>query len=172
MGKSTKHLEKKILQGLAELRDAVADPSAAARRAPSVSGWSAAEHAEHLVLTNNSILDGLFAALEKSEQRPERITGFGRLVLALGWIPRGKGKAIEPVQPKDIPHDGLLDSLDRMAGRIGDFAGRVDQLEAAGATLKHPYFGHLGPRRWLRFIDIHQRHHLKILADMRRADPA
>ena len=45
-------------------------------------------------------------------------------------------------------------------------------LEEAGWRCKHPYFGALDIAEWMRFMDVHHRHHLKIIRDIRKAADA
>ena len=48
-------------------------------------------------------------------------------------------------------------------------APRLGELEAGGGRSRHPLFGGLGGRQWLRFVTVHHHHHLKIVRDIRRA---
>jgi hypothetical protein len=61
-----------------------------------------------------------------------------------------------------------------MAVRQGfvELQASAGQLSSSIATVPHPVFGRLDASQWLRFTEIHQQHHQKIMRDIARAQSA
>jgi hypothetical protein len=164
----TARLHARILAQLDELLALARDPAELARQRPEVSAWSVAQQIEHLVLSDRSVLDGL-EKIESGElaSRGGGAKFLGRMILLTGWIPRGRGKAPERARPSGLDGERTAAALEAVKERFERLG--LARLEAAPGTFSHPIFGHLDGRRWLRFIDVHQRHHRRIIDDIRRA---
>ena len=126
----------------------------------SVSKVAAGWHIEHTMLTAIRIID----ALEKSDPsgyhwkfNPSKI-----FVFTLNKIPRGKGKAPKQVQPNgSAGKDELLNQLQILKSRLTVLHSlRKDNF------FDHPYFGHLKVKETIKFLNIHTKHHLKIIEDI------
>lgn len=135
-----------------------------------VSKWTVGKQLEHLLLSGSSVLD----VLEKlTDGRRSPATGgttlLGRIILATGFIPRGKGEAPEFATPTGRDAADLEAGLRRLAQRLADLAEQLRPLEESGWRARHPYFGALDIGQWMRFMEVHHRHHLKIVGDIRRA---
>lgn len=131
-----------------------------------ISAWSPAQHLDHMVKVS-SALTGLILNFE-TPRLARGITITGRAVLALGWIPRGRGKAPERLHGTHVTRDELLASLDALAAKVQ----RVDAthlVASRGPIAPHPIFGGLTPRQALRFITVHNNHHMRIVRDVLRA---
>ncbi len=140
-----------------------------ARRRPEISAWSVAEQLEHLALSDLSILQGLGRLLtDPASGQPVRLTWTGRLVLALGFIPRGRGRSPRSLRPQASEAEALRSMLREASERLAGLRDRLAALAACRTGFRHPYFGILDPRRWLRFVEVHQHHHLKIIRDIRK----
>ena len=132
---------------------------------PEVSGWSAGEHLDHTV----KVMSAFLRQLQKDQ--PLDVAGvnlLGRAVLLAGWIPRGRGRAPEKVT-------GLRVAPDELTGAITAADGLLTALEEAPPRerrlplAKHPYFRGLTAGQSARFVIVHNRHHLRIVADIARA---
>jgi hypothetical protein len=157
---------------LAEIHGQIADMRVRAsapeadllRTIPNISAWCAAQHLDHLTRASISI----FRKLATPAAVDRGITLAGRIVLGLGWIPRGRGRSPESLRGVCATPDSLLLALDDLEG----FAKGVDAA-ALDATrtpvVRHPKFGGLTPSQALRFVSIHNAHHLAILDDIARA---
>lgn len=141
-------------------------------RLDSVSNWSPAQHVDHVVRALGTIFEAV-TTLERGEDAAIQARGVANLagfaVLTTGWIPRGRGKAPSTVLPEPRPvrqrlREAVYEATERAKTLRGD-AGRID---AATGTLPHPVLGAFGAQQWLRFADIHTRHHLAIVADIDR----
>ena len=90
-------------------------------------------------------------------------------MLKTGFIPRGFGKAPGAVQPAGRDAADIAAGLQRLGQRFAELREQLPRLEEAGWRCRHPYFGALDIAEWMRFMDTHHRHHLKIVRDIRKA---
>jgi len=143
-----------------QLGAAVSD---AALSVPDVSKWSVAMHVHHCAL---GMVRMCTAVLESSPPAPpSRFSAPRAFVFATGRIPRGRGKAPEGALPDpDVRPEELRALLDRSEGLIGQVA-RAEP----GQWWEHFAFGTMNRDQTLRFIGIHNGHHLRIIADIRAA---
>lgn len=85
------------------------------------------------------------------------------LILTTGIIPRGKARAPKVVQSNvtEFKEEDLLKKIKQAKSCL------VDLLEADNnAHFRHPYFGDLNKKNTGRFLEVHTRHHLKIVKDI------
>ncbi len=148
------------------------DPDLCEASAPAVSKWSVKDHLEHLSIAHGGIVNWLERAREGD---PELDTGgrpslFGRIVLLVGAVPRGRGKAPERTLPKDTGAEELAARFREIREQVEGLQGSLAQLQASRATRNHFVFGDLNPTQWLRFTVIHHNHHQKIIRDVLEAD--
>jgi len=145
--------------GLERLRTAVAN---ADLRAPGVSGWSVGMHVHHCCLATVGICRFL-AASEPPPPR-SRFSMLRSFVLLSGRIPRGRGKAPDRSVPRDDVSRaelmGFIDECERMLA----VAKQLDRC----TWFEHFAFGIRDRNKAVRFIDIHNRHHLRIIGDIVR----
>jgi DinB superfamily len=183
-----RRVHARILRQLALMAELARGPEAElAARAPAVSGWSVAEQLEHLVLVDRSVLKSVRRILDdphgKSTQAAQTtqtaapgINLLGRVVLGTGFIPRGRARTMPPFQPGAAPAAAAAGAggvgvvgIEEIEREVRELAPRLGELEAGGGRSRHPLFGELGGRQWLRFVTVHHHHHLKIVRDIRRA---
>lgn len=153
--------EVKVLDGLLiRLSEKIGQ---ADRIEPKVSAATVGWHIAHSLIT----LDAVVQLLAKSDPDTPRgrVNFSGWVVLNLGWIPRGKGKAPRASRPKeqiDVPS---------LAARASETRERIKQLPELNKNqyFQHPYFGDLNLKRTIRFLEIHTKHHLKIIEAILRA---
>ena len=134
-------------------------------RAANVSGWSVAEQVDHLLKTDHSITSHL---LTRTPAPGPTNSLVGRIVLATGFIPRGTAEAPKRLRGLPAGQAELSASLDRCRESFRRLAAEPEPLLAPGPVLPHKMFGALTALEALRFVPIHSRHHLKIVADIRR----
>lgn len=130
------------------------------------SAWSALEHLDHTI----KVASGLLHVLNKDEipRLPRGISMIGRLVLLIGWIPRGRGRSPERMLPAPATVPDLNERLAEMDAQIERVATRTAAVPAF-PIVRHPVFGGLTYGQTLRFIAIHTHHHLKILDTAQRS---
>lgn len=125
--------------------------------------WTPSEHIDHNVKVAAAIVGRL---LDDGAARGDRgVSAIGRLILAVGRIPRGKGKAPERVFGARQTAAELHASLDKLEAKLALLTDR--HLAASrGPIVPHPRFRGLLPAQALRFLAIHTDHHLRIVADI------
>jgi hypothetical protein len=141
-------------------------------RIPSVSGWSPAQQLDHVLLSLALMFDRV-ETLEvgcSESIRPSGSPGLvGQIILLTGWIPRGRADAPASVHPDPRPvRARLRGTLATEARRTTALRERAASLGGVQGTLEHPILGAFGVPQWLRFADVHTKHHLAIVAAIDR----
>jgi hypothetical protein len=125
-----------------------------------VSKSDIAWHLDHVL----KVINGISAVLKKSNPTDYKSTfNFKRsLILFLGKIPRGKAKAPETViSIGEISLEDLKLQVDNAKNSISEFKNYNPKN-----NFQHPLFGQLNSKETLRFLEIHTKHHLKIVDDI------
>jgi hypothetical protein len=156
------------LEAQLELVDALAAGGAetVTARAPAVSGWSVAQQLDHALKVAEFALARVVAA---GAPLPRGINLLGRVLLAVGRIPRGRGKSPPAARGEERSPAELAAAVARVRGLVAQLRDRPELLATRSPLVKHPYFGGLSPVQALRMVEIHTDHHLRIVADIRRA---
>ena len=139
------------LRGLVPQRDtALAD----------VSGWSVGMHIHHCGLAMSEISRNL---IECDEPVPSRKPGpNASMILKTGSIPRGVAQAPDIAIPTcDVTGQVIEETL-------RESAAQLDRLPPVGdrCWFRHHVLGVLVKRDAVRFMSVHNAHHLKIVADI------
>jgi len=134
--------------------------------------WSVAEIVEHLDRTYTGTVKGFERCLEAGQPRASAPALKSRLrvflVVTLGYFPTGVEAPAHVVPTGRVSLPDLLtkvrmhlESLDRTAaaakGRFG-----------SGRVMDHPILGPFTVDQWLKFHQIHTRHHQKQIVERRR----
>ena len=157
-----------LVAGIERSLELAGDPERLRARDPEVSDWSVGIHLEHLLLAESGILRWIDATLADPEGSPSggRPSRRGTMVLVSGWIPRGRAKAPErTVPPAEIGED-LAERLTAHRTAAVGLEPRLTDIHGGTSTREHPILGHYTASQWLRFLDIHHRHHEKIIRDI------
>jgi hypothetical protein len=150
----------------------LAGPGDVLRRRTPVSGWSASEQIQHILLVNKWALLTITAMLLGRGDFPEsgRMNWLGTTLLLLGRIPRGKSKAPAAAEPvPDVSNEELLARLRKQKGYLERIRSRLDEVVALRLRFPHPYLGHFSATDGIRFVRVHTDHHLKIVDDILQA---
>jgi hypothetical protein len=127
---------------------------------PNVSKASVGWHIAHSYLVINSIV----TALKKSNpsEYKWKFSLPHLYVLVTGGFPRGRGKAPERVIPlNDINSESLQALAAKTKMALAELPGF-----AKHAHFKHPYFGLLHKKSTIWFLEVHTKHHNKIIHDI------
>ena len=127
-----------------------------------ISQSDVAWHIEHSLLT----LNGIAEALIKSDPREYKWSfNFIRMVvLTTKKIPRGRAKAPKIVQPKsELTAAGLQKHISETRNKIKALDGL-----SKDKYFEHPFFGNLKLGQALSVLEIHTKHHLGIIEDIKR----
>ena len=149
-------------------------PHACEARAPNVSDWSVGDQLEHLLLSDQRILEGIGRVLEASSRgaAPPAEGGptlIGRLILWTGIVPRGRATAPDSTRPDGMAPGDLVAGFARVQEGVQALRPRLDEIGGVPSTRAHPILGHFTASQWLRFGGVHHRHHGKIIRDIQRA---
>ena len=144
------------------------DPELCEASAPVVSKWSVKDHLEHLSIAHGRIVGWIERARDgdpklDTEGRPNLL---GRIVLLVGAVPRGRGKAPEQTRPKGTSAEELAARLLGIREQVEGLESSLAQIQASRATRNHFAFGDLNATQWLQFNVIHHNHHQKIIRDV------
>lgn len=163
-------LQAAVLSALRHLTGIAATPHRLERRAPQLSAWSVGEQIEHLAVVDSQVLGVLDRLLDGPESEAARRPNLaGRLVLATGWIPRGVGKAPAAACPSGRDARALQALLGEVEQGFAALGLRLPQLVRCRSRARHPRLGWLDGGEWLRFVELHHRHHLRIVRAIERA---
>lgn len=129
-------------------------------RDPLVSQVSVGWHLSH----SFEVINKVCAALEtsnpedyKSEFSLSRI-----MVFTMGRFPRGKAKA-----PKNVMPNGEINP-ERLSLQLDDVKVNLSKFESLQKNnyCNHPYFKQLNRNQSKRLLEVHTKHHLKIIRDI------
>ncbi|MEM8932107.1 MAG: DinB family protein [Acidobacteriota bacterium] len=146
----------------------LAAPDRCATSAPDVSGWSVGQQVEHLTTVDAAVLDGIDRLIE-GDGGPGRLTPQGWVLILSRRIPRGRAKAPDAVRPRGAEAEQVIERAASNRRRLTEHLDRVRELARVRLTRPHPILGGFDIRRWILFLDIHERHHLAIVDDILRA---
>lgn len=130
----------------------------------SVSTWSIGQHLDHAMRAQAGIAATLDGSATIVDGPPTTL--LGRVLLAVGWIPRGRGRAPPYTVPQPVDAQALQSAFDAAITRHAALAAHLPDIAGDPSRSMHPVFGGLTRRQWLRFAFIHLRHHLKIVRDI------
>lgn len=127
---------------------------------PRVSAWSVGQQLHHVLLATNGIARALTDSVPGA-RRPD-FNPLRWAVLLAGDFPRGRGRAPKNAWPSDDVTEGELRGL---------LASGRDALDRAARAHPHAWWRHFafGVMRRdaaIRFLHIHNRHHLKIVDEI------
>ena len=135
---------------------------------PTVSGWTVGQHIEHVLKVNLAGVK-IVTSEQPSANTPIRPAGFrSHLILLFGIIPRGRAKAPKGVEPSGQSSDQLLPVLEQCVRQLCALRARAKEFERNTELLQHPVLNGLTRRQWIRFVEVHQHHHYKIISDILR----
>lgn len=127
---------------------------------PAVSAASIGWHIEHSLLVIKQITS---TVAQSDPSLYQHKFNFSRSwVFLLNYIPRGKAKAPKSVMPAiGLSKQALEESIVHTYQALT----YLNECEA-NQYFMHPYFGALNQEQTIRFLNIHTKHHLKIIQDI------
>lgn len=119
-------------------------------------GWQL-DHALKVIIAVSIIL------VKTDPKKYKRDINIRKLVLfAFGTIPRGKGRSPKQVLPPEII---LKEDLYTQLKSAREYVQKIEKVHK-NAYFNHHIFGTLNKDQTTRFLNIHTRHHLKIIEDI------
>ncbi|NIO31907.1 MAG: DUF1569 domain-containing protein [Gemmatimonadetes bacterium] len=138
-------------------------------RAQRISTWSVAEQLNHIARATQAMAGAIEEALRAEAPGGGRPSLVGHMVLFTGWIPRGVGRTPDFTRPEAASRDRLGSLLVQSRRALERLEARLPEIDGARGRVNHFAFGDLTPRQWLSAIEIHTRHHLKVIRDIQNA---
>lgn len=133
-----------------------------------ISLWSCKDHFEHLMICNENVLSALETHLQDEPKEGKPLNFIGKVILKLGFLPRGVGKAPDFIRPKGKSKEELDQMFHRYQERLCRLRKRAGEVETSIYSFPHYAFGNLTPLEWLRVIEVHNHHHIKIMRDIEK----
>lgn len=136
--------------------------------APEVSGWSPAQHLDHVWQANgSSLMAAAYAAEGKKTVDDGERNAIGTSLLEQETIPRGQMAAPDSVTPPhSLDRQRLRQTLARSQKALATVSDAIPQIPDAPGRIEHPSLGALTAAEWLRFVRIHSDHHLDIVNEI------
>jgi hypothetical protein len=158
----------RIVRQLDELADLVERaPTALDLRVEKVSLWSVRQQVDHtlkVLALGLRAFDGQLPPLSRG------INLLGRALLAVGWLPRGRGRSPKSVLPTETSTETLAAEIRRLRAVYSEPALAEHPIFGDPTPIvPHPYFGGLTAAQGIRMLAAHTWHHQKIVRDIRRA---
>ena len=133
--------------------------------------WSVAEIVEHLTRAYSGTAKGFERCVDKGAPLASATTFKQRMrqfaLIELGYFPEGRQAPKHIIPTGELDLSALLDAVRRDLTRLDNSAIRVRDLLGAGKMLDHPLLGALTVAQWLKFHEMHTRHHSKQIAARR-----
>ena len=127
-----------------------------------ISSWSAAEQLDHALKVDGSIFHRLLEDPEPGALPP--INLLGRVILALGWIPRGRAPSPKALRGEPAKCTALSAAAGAVRSQLDNLT--QERLNRSAPLVPHPRFRGLTTLEALRFAGIHTEHHLKIVREI------
>ncbi|RYD78642.1 MAG: DinB family protein [Sphingobacteriales bacterium] len=137
---------------------------------PPIGGWSFSEVYAHIFDSSLLSLIALeHSATGKGENRPTHFVV--KLILLLGSLPPAKKYKVPrrlADRVKKISKKEALDFILEFEKALENTYPTISNASKYSKT-KHPRMGYLNAQQWLRFIEIHLKHHLKQLVRIEKS---
>jgi hypothetical protein len=133
--------------------------------------WSPAEIVEHLTRAYSGTAKGFERCVEKGAPLATGATARQRLqqfaLISLGYFPAGREAPKQIIPTGELDLQAVLDAVRRDLARLDEAAVRARQALGTGKMLDHPVLGALTVDQWLKFHEVHTRHHTKQIEQRR-----
>ncbi|MEJ5961238.1 DinB family protein [Pedobacter immunditicola] len=131
---------------------------------PSVGGWSYSEVYSHIFDSSILSLKAMENCLEGKGKKHS--TAFiVKIILFLGYLPPGRKYKVPQKLESRVKKMTKVEAEELIQRFAQQLEPDYKKMGKARADIKtpHPRLGYLNARQWLRFIEIHLKHHLKQL---------
>jgi len=134
-------------------------------RVPEVSQWSYGQQLEHLYLASHWTFDRLDESMTGANpDETMNLLGVGMMVG--GRIPRRLFNTIPVLVPQNGTLAEILPLKERLQKRLDAIDWDMVRVRTCEGRSKHPRMHFLTSSHWMFFLDIHHRHHLRIMRDI------
>ncbi len=119
-------------------------------------GW----HIDH----SFKVINGVISTYQTSDPAlyNDDFSLLGKVFFTLGFFPRGKAKAPKHILPPEIIiKEDLINQLEQSRMLI-----KTIPASDTNAFFKHPFFGNINKKRIYRFLELHTKHHVRIIQEI------
>ncbi|MDG1332640.1 MAG: DUF1569 domain-containing protein [Crocinitomicaceae bacterium] len=156
-----KQSTEKLLKQVQELESSISHFDS---KQESVSKVPIAWHLEHIMLVINGVI-GTMVLSDPKDFNP-KFNAKKKLFFAIGKFPKGRARAPKSVTPKtEITEERLRDHISKTKHQTAKLSSLPEK-----AFFKHAIFGELHLNDSIRFLEMHNEHHLKIVRSIKQAD--
>lgn len=139
------------------------------QKTPAAGGWSYSQVYSHIIDVNQLSLISMEKCINGTAKRDSRRLHWKVwLIMFLGRFPPGRLKAPERIEAmvNKISREEAKNQLIRFSERFEEVSQKIHKA-LPDRKVSHPRLGPLNAPQWLRFIDIHTRHHIRQLYRIR-----
>jgi hypothetical protein len=133
--------------------------------------WSAVEIVEHLTRAYSGTAKGFERCIEKATPLASATTIRQRLqqfaLIQLGIFPEGRQAPKHIIPSGELDLNAVLAAVSRDLARLDEAARLTRDQLGTGKVMDHPILGALTVDQWLKFHEVHTRHHAKQIATRR-----
>ena len=133
--------------------------------------WSVVEILEHLTRAYSGTAKGFERCVEKGVSLATGATTKQRLqqvvLISFGYFPTGREAPKHILPTGELDLRAVLDAVRRDLARLDESAARAQQALGTGKMLDHPILGALTVGQWMKFHEIHTRHHARQIQQRR-----
>jgi hypothetical protein len=129
---------------------------------PPLGGWSFSEVYSHIF--DSSLLSLMALRNSINGEGKDESTHFAvKLILLFGTLPPGKKYEVPSKLMNRVKKINLIEAQQFIKDFEDEIAKLYPHIKGANPRMKvkHPRMGYLNAKQWLRFIEIHLKHHLK-----------
>jgi len=133
--------------------------------------WSVVEIVEHLTRAYSATAKGFERCVEKGAPlgtgatMKQRVQQFA--LISLGYFPPGREAPKHIIPTGELDLGAVLDAVRRDLTRLDESGARARQALGTGNMLDHPILGALTVDQWMKFHDVHTRHHARQIQQRR-----
>lgn len=133
--------------------------------------WSVVEIVEHLSRAYSGTAKGFERCIEKGASLATPTTFKQRIqqfaLIGLGYFPEGRQAPKHIIPTGELDLNAVIDAVRRDLARLDESAIKTRNKLGDGKMLDHPIIGALTVDQWLKFHEIHTRHHARQIAERR-----
>lgn len=133
--------------------------------------WSPVEIVEHLTRAYSGTAKGFERCVENGAPLATGATARQRLqqfvLISLGHFPAGRDAPKHIIPTGELDLGAVLVAVRRDLARLDESAARARQALGPGKMLDHPILGALSVDQWMKFHEVHTRHHARQIRQRR-----
>lgn len=130
---------------------------------PSDESWSLGQVAMHIETETNFYITQIEICLHSSANSTESMTDDAKKIFEHNSFPNIKIRRDDTLSqhyPQPQSKDDLYSRINKLKERLNSLLIKIEASNSKGKT-RHPGLGYFNAEQWLRFAEMHMRHHLR-----------